>query len=141
MTTTTEPTIDFNKTTRTIKADYLVGTDTGGTRGGERRIYASFRVTYDKGGPSMFSGRVTPRSYTASIARETEEDAILDGRKIGNIRGFRLFEGLMLLRSDPVGRYSEKGLRAFFDEALAHLETVREDPRVAKYFATEEVPA
>jgi hypothetical protein len=45
-----------------------------------------------------------------------------------------LFKGLGLWRSEPVARYSEKGLRAAFEEAKAHFDTVRDDPRVARFF-------
>ena len=73
MTTTTEPRITFNKKARSIKADFLLGTDNNGTDGDERRQYATFTVRYDIGGMNYFSGNTTPRSYSSSIARETEE--------------------------------------------------------------------
>ena len=140
---TTEPRITFNKGARKITADFLLFTDHEGMHGEERRHYATFSVRYDKGGINYFNYETTPRSYTSAISRETEEDAVLsDGRRIGTSRSFMLGQGLGLKRSETVKRYSEKRLREFFDEALAHLELVRADPRVAKYFeATEAVEA
>jgi hypothetical protein len=134
--TTTEPRITFNKSARTIKADYLIATDNGGLSGRERRVLASFRVGYDKGGPNYFSGGTTPRSYSASISRVTEEEIFdRDGNRIGTSQSFTLFKGLGLMRSEPVGRYSEKGLRAFYDEAKARFDELRlEDERIARYF-------
>jgi len=135
MTATTEPRITFNKQARTIKADFLLATNNDGRDGEERREYATFTVRYDKGGMNYFSGNTTPRSYRSSIARETEETLFdSDGERIGTSRSFMLFKGLGLKRSEPVGRYSEKGLRAFFTEAMAHLDEVRDDPQVARYF-------
>jgi hypothetical protein len=137
---TEEPRITFKKEARTIVADFLISTDNEGRNGAERRHYAAFRVRYDKGGMNYFSGGTTPRSYSSSINRETEEASVLDdGRRIGTMRSFTLFKGLGLHRSEPVARYSEKALRAFFDEAMTHLDTVRDDPRVAAYFEPEAV--
>lgn len=133
MTTTTEPRVTFKKEARTIEVAYFIGTDEG-TRGAERRHYAVLSIGYDKGGMNYFSGRTTPRSYRSSINRITEEDSILDGRKIGTVTGFKLFDGLGLLRSDPVKRYSEKALHEFAKTAREHFETVRHDERVARYF-------
>lgn len=137
MTTTTEPRITVNTKTRTITADFLISTDNDGRDGEERRQYASFRVGYTKGGINYFSGNTSPRSYYSSISRVTEETIYQDGRRIGTSQSFTLFEGLGLTRSEPVGRYSEKGLRAYFDEAFAQLDALREDPRVAKFFEPE----
>lgn len=134
MTTTTEPRITFNKKARSIKADFLLATTNDGRDGEERRQYATFTVRYDKGGMNYFSGKTTPRSYSSGIARETEETIILDGERIGTSRSFTLFKGLGLMRSAPVARYSEKALKAFFDEALAYLDEIRDDPQVAPYF-------
>ena len=132
MTTTTEPRITFNKKARSIKADFLLGTDNNGTDGAERRQYATFTVRYDIGGMNYFSGNTTPRSYSSSIARETEET----GEHFTS-RSFMLFKGLGLMRSAPVARYSEKALKAFFTEALAYLDEIRDDPQVAPYFDAE----
>ena len=137
MTTTTEPRITFNKKARSIKADFLLATTNDGRDGEERRQYATFTVRYDKGGMNYFSGKTTPRSYSSGIARETEETIILDGERIGTSRSFTLFKGLGLMRSAPVARYSEKALKAFFDEALAYLDEIRDDPQVAPYFDAE----
>lgn len=135
---TEEPRITFNKAGRKITADFLLATNTDGRDGAERREYATFTVGYDKGGMNYFSGNTTPRSYRSSIARETEETLFdSDGERIGTSRSFMLFKGLGLKRSEPVGRYSEKGLRAFFTEAMAHLDEVRDDPQVALYFDPE----
>jgi hypothetical protein len=139
-TMTTEPRVTFNKSARTIKADYLIGTDHEGRDGAERRIFASFRVGYDKGGPNYFSGRTTPRSYSASISRVTEETILdRDGNPIGTSQSFTLFKGLGLDRSEPVGRYSEKGLREFYAAAKARFDELRfEEPRIGRYFDLEE---
>lgn len=136
-TTTTEPRITFNKAARKFTVDFLLKTDTDGRSGEERRHFATLTVRYDKGGPNYFSGGITPRGYSSSIARETEETIVLDGERVGTSRSFVLFKGLGLHRSEPVARYSEKGLREFFDVAMAHLEMVREDPRVARFFDPE----
>lgn len=133
----TEPRITFKKDSRSITADFLLATDNEGRNGAERRHYASVTVRYNLGGANYFSGGSTPRSYSSSINRETE---CSDG--VFTSRSFMLFDGLGLHRSEPVARYSEKALRAFFDEAMAHLETVRDDPRVARYFDADiKVPA
>jgi hypothetical protein len=137
MTTTTEPRITVNTNARTITADFLVSTDNGGRDGEERREYASFRVGYTKGGINYFSGNTSPRSYYSSISRVTEETIYQDGRRIGTSQSFTLFEGLGLTRSEPVARFSQKGLRAYFDEVFARLDGMREDPRVAKFFELE----
>ena len=134
MTATTEPRITFNKQARTIKADFLLATNNDGRDGEERREYATFTVRYDKGGMNYFSGKTTPRSYSSGIARETEETIILDGERVGTSRSFMLFKGLGLMRSAPVARYSEKALKAFFTEALAYLDEIRDDAQVAPYF-------
>lgn len=134
---TTEPRITFNKRARKITADFLLFTDHEGRGGAERRHYATFSVRYDIGGINYYNYKTTPRSYSSSISRETEETG-----DVFTSRSFMLFQGLGLKRSEPVKRYSEKALREFFDEALAHLDEVRSDPRVAKYFdATEAVAA
>lgn len=134
---TEDPRITFNKGARRITADFLVATDNEGRNGAERRHYASVSVRYDKGGINYFSGGTTPRSYSSSINRETEETG-----DVFTSRSFTLFDGLGLHRSEPVARYSEKALKTFFVEALDHLETVRDDPRVARYFdADVKVPA
>ena len=133
----TEPRITFKKDARSITADFLIATDNEGRNGAERRHYAAMTVRYDKGGMNYFSGGSTPRSYSSSINRETESN---DG--VFTSRSFMLFDGLGLHRSEPVARYSEKALKTFFAEALVHLETVRNDPRVARYFdASVTVPA
>jgi hypothetical protein len=133
MTTTTEPRITLSN--RTIKVAYLLGADNDGTRGGERRHYAVLSIGYNKGGMNYFSGRMVPRSYSSSISRQTEEDAVgPNGEKWGTSTSFMLFDGLGLLRSDEVKRYSEKALREFAETARAHFETVRDDPQVAKFF-------
>ena len=134
MTTTTEPRITFNKQARSIKADFLLATTNDGRNGEERREYATFTVRYDKGGMNYFNGKTTPRSYSSGIARETEETIIQNGERIGTSRSFTLFKGLGLMRSAPVARYSEKALKAFFTEALAYLDEIRDDPQVAPYF-------
>jgi hypothetical protein len=136
MTTTIEPRVTFNKAARTIKADYLIATDNEGLGGRERRVYASFRVGYDKGGMNYFSGNQTPRSYTASISRVTEEEIFdRDGNRIGMSQSFTLFKGLGLARSEPVGRYSEKGLRAYYDEIQPRFDELRlEDDRISRFF-------
>jgi hypothetical protein len=138
MTTTTEPRITFNKKARSIKADFLLATTNDGRDGEERRQYATFTVRYDIGGMNYFNGKTTPRSYSSGIARETEETLFdSDGNPFGTSRSFMLFKGLGLMRSAPVARYSEKALKAFFDEALAYLDEIRDDPQVARYFDTE----
>lgn len=133
--TTTTPRVIFKKGTRTIEIAYLLGTDNDGTRGGERRHYAVLTIGYSKGGMNYFSGRMVPRSYSSSISRQTEEDCVgPNGEKWGTSTSFMLLDGLGLLRSDEVKRYSEKALREFSTVARAHFETVRDDPQVAKYF-------
>jgi hypothetical protein len=125
-----EPRITFDKEARTVRADYLIATEPSDrSTDGVKRHYASFRVGYDKGGMNYFSGRSTPRSYSASISRITEEKW-----EYGTTTSFTLFDGLGLGRSEPVGRYSEKGLRAYFEEAHVKLAEWREDERVARYF-------
>jgi hypothetical protein len=131
-TTTTEPRIRFNKQGRKFTVDHLIATDHEGRNGAERRHYATMTVGYSIGGQNYFSGGRTPRSYYSSLSRETEETG-----DVFTSRSFMLFDGLGLHRSEPVARYSEKALRAFFDEAMAHLAEVRDDPRVAAYFDPE----
>ena len=130
---TTEPRITFNKRARKITADFLLFTDNEGRGGAERRHYATFSVRYDIGGINYFNYETTPRSYPSRSRRETEESG-----DVFTSRSFMLFQGLGLKRSEPVKRYSEKALREFFDVALAHLDEVRDDPQVARYFAATE---
>jgi len=121
---------------RSIVADYLINTDNEGRNGAERRHYAAVTVGYTKGGMNYFSGKSNARGYYASINRETESS---DG--IFTSRSFTLFAGLGLMRSEPVGRFSQKGLNAFFEEVMEAMPALRTDERVAAYFEPAEVPA
>jgi hypothetical protein len=108
---------------RSIEIDYLVGESPG--REGTKQHFVTLTVSYNSGGINYWNYETDPRCYQASIAYEVQERG-----KVFTSRSFTVGQGLRILRSDPVKRFSRKQLQAFVPVAQERLQEIQESDQV-----------
>jgi hypothetical protein len=116
---------EITRKDRSITYDWLVSAN------GDKRTLATLTVSHHRAGVNMLSGTQRLNEFTATLGNETEQPGY--GSRL---RSFRLFSGVRIDRQE-VRRFSDRGLEAFAERALARLRELcaAGDERVMRYFA------